>query len=84
MSIREAVLKERQKLEPKLDVLIEHSRMEITLCQEEINDILSLWDKISQDEFLLGCATDALLDAKRTIARAQKLIKAAHNLSHIK
>lgn len=84
MSIREEVRKEAEKLEPKLELLIENARMEIALCHHEIDDILSLWDKINQDEFLLGCATDALLDAKRAIARSQKLITAAQILSEIR
>lgn len=84
MSIREEVLKRSKELELKLDILVENARMEIALCNEEIDDILSMWDKISQDEFLIGCATDALLDAKRTVARSEKLIKAAQNLSKIR
>lgn len=84
MSIRESVLKEVKKMEPKLDVLIENARMEIELCHQEIDDILSMWDKISKDEFLIGCATDALLDAKRAIVRSEKIIRAAQILSEIR
>lgn len=75
---------ELRKLQSRLKDAIDSSLKDIKEHQDELDLIMSLDDKLLNNEFARAIIKDACEDAKATVADGKKLIEAAIILERIK